>query len=492
MGGSECTAQPVPPLFQGVPLCSTCSTEALCSSGMSEQSGTLSYAGDGRGIDESFDAPYLVRLTVADQSALPSCRMSVAEVSRVLIGRGDTTFHNRSHDQEGPALTIGVQDSWMSSKHAELTKKEDGGWLLRDSGSKNGTYLNDALCAESLVSDGDLIHTGNTTFLFRSAVQRSHLEPPDVDASDLRRQSQATQTLCLPLSRTLKEMARVATSSVSIILGGETGTGKEVCARYLHETSRRSGDFVAVNCGALPANLVESELFGHRKGAFSGAQTDRVGLVQASDGGTLFLDEVAELPLDAQVKLLRVLQEREIVPLGATRPIPVDLRVIAATHADLEERASAGQFRADLLARLSGVSFRLPALRERREDIGILIHSLLKRIAPEQEHTFEREALWAIALYHWPRNIRELEQALAGASARAESGIICLRNLPQPVVDALHAEPPSDEDALREDLLKALRAHKGNVSATAREMGKARVQIRRWCKRFGVDPASFR
>ncbi len=459
---------------------------------MSELSGTLSYAGDGRGIDESFDAPYIVRLTIADKSALPSCRMSIAEVSRVLIGRADTTQHNRTHDQAGPALRIGVEDSWMSSKHAELIKDDDGHWLLKDSGSKNGTYLNDARCEESQLSDGDLIHTGNTTFLFRCAVQRSHLEPPDVDASDLLSQAQATQTLNIQLARTLKEMARVATSTVSIILGGETGTGKEVCAHYLHETSRRSGAFVAVNCGALPANLVESELFGHRKGAFSGALRDRVGLVQSSDGGTLFLDEVAELPLEAQVKLLRVLQEREIVPLGATRPIPVDLRIIVATHADLEERVEAGAFRADLLARLAGVSFRLPALRDRREDIGILVSGLLKRTTPDRSFSFEREALWAIALYEWPRNIRELEQALAGAAARAEADIICLRNLPDNVAEALRAEPPSDEDALRANLIKALRTHKGNVSATARELGKARVQIRRWCKRFGIDPGSYR
>jgi DNA-binding NtrC family response regulator len=247
-----------------------------------------------------------------------------------------------------------------------------------------------------------------------------------------------------------------------------------------------------VNCGALPANLVESELFGHRKGAFSGAQTDRVGLVQASDGGTLFLDEVAELPLEAQVKLLRVLQEKEVVPLGATRPIPIDLRIVAATHADLEERVAAGHFRADLYARLAGVTFRLPPLRERREDLGILVPALLARTLPGQVFRFEREALWAIALYPWPRNIRELEQTLAGAAARAEQGVICLRNLPESVSASLLPVAATEEDALCDQLKQALRMHKGNVSATAREMGKARVQIRRWCKRFGIDPTSFR
>lgn len=459
---------------------------------MADLSGTLSYSGDGPGIDDSFDAPYLVRLTVADRSTQPSCRMSVAEVSGVLIGRGETTHHERKHEGVEPVLSIAVQDGWMSSKHADLLKDESGSWTLRDAGSKNGTYLNDARCEEAPLRDGDLIHTGNTTFLFRSEVRRSHLDPPDVDASDLRRLPVATQTLSLPLAHTMKEIARVAASPISIVLGGETGTGKEVCARYIHESSRRSGAFVAVNCGALPATLVESELFGHRKGAFSGAQSDRVGLVQASDSGTLFLDEVAELPLDAQVKLLRVLQEREIVPLGGTRPIPVDLRVIAATHANLETEVAEGRFRADLLARLQGTAFRLPALRERREDLGILVQALLRRNAPDQVFSFEREALWAIALHSWPLNIRELEQALAGASARAEAGLICLRNLPESVRNALHAEPAEEEDALCAQLKQALRTHKGNVSATAREMGKARVQIRRWCKRFGIDPASFR
>ncbi len=459
---------------------------------MADVPGTLSYAGDGPGIDSSFVAPYLVRLSVADRSDIPSSRMSIAEVDMVMIGRGEATGHLRSHEGQVPALQITVQDSWMSSKHGELCKGADGSWSLADCGSKNGTYLNDVRCEASLLRDGDLIHTGNTTFLFRSLVERSHLDPPDVDATDLARQPTASQTLSVSLAHTMKDMARVAASGVSIILAGETGTGKEVCARYIHDTSRRKGTFVAVNCGALPANLVESELFGHRKGAFSGAQTDRVGLVQAADGGTLFLDEVAELPLEAQVKLLRVLQEREIVPVGATRPIPVDLRVVAASHADLEKLVAASQFRADLYARLAGITFRLPSLKERREDLGILVQALLRRLNPDLRYRFEREALWAIFLHAWPLNIRELEQALAGACARAEQGLICLRNLPDSVIAALQAEASSEEDPLLVQLKQALHTHKGNVSATAREMGKARVQIRRWCKRFGLDPSDFR
>ena len=454
-------------------------------------SSTLSYAGEGPGITGTFVAPYLVRLLVADQPSVDSLRTSIAEVSQVEIGRGDTFAHERSHDGSEARLRIEIPDGWMSGRHA-LLSLEEGQWRVQDCGSKNGCYLNGVRTVEARLRDGDIVHTGNTSFLFRSQVERSHLDPADLDAASLRGGAVAGQTLSVPLAHTMRDLAQVATSGVSVVLGGETGTGKEVSARYVHACSSRSGAFVAVNCGALPSNLVESELFGHRKGAFSGAQSDRVGLVQASDGGTLFLDEVAELSLEAQVKLLRVLQEREVVPLGATRPIPLDLRVVAATHADLESLVAEGRFRSDLYSRLAGVRFCMPALRERREDFGLLISALLRRNAPGREMRFEREALWALALYDWPRNIRELEQALVAAVAWAGQGVIGLRHLPPEVAAVLAPAERSEDDQLCAQLKAALRAHQGNVSATAREMGKARVQIRRWCKRFGIDPSSYR
>lgn len=458
---------------------------------MSPSSGTLSYCGDAGDVLGSFRAPYLVRLTVADNPLVPGVRMSLAEVAKVRVGRGPSFHHERRHDGQVAELQIAVPDSWMSTKHLEMSC-EAGLWSVVDCESKNGSYLNGKRCKTSALRDGDVIHTGNTSFLFRSEVQRTHLDPADLDASDFVRLPVAAQTLATSHARTMADMAKVASSMVSIILEGETGTGKEVSARYVHSSSRRSGAFVAVNCGALPATLVESELFGHRKGAFSGATSDRIGLVQASDGGTLFLDEVAELSLEAQVKLLRTLQEREVLPVGATRPIPVDLRVVCATHADLDARVALGAFRADLYARLAGLKFRLPSLRERREDLGILIAGLLGRVDGQADLRFDREALWAMALYDWPRNIRELEQVLAAAVAWAAGGTIGLAHLPASIAASLHPEPATEEDALRNELSAALRKHQGNVSATAREMGKARVQIRRWCKRFGIDPESYR
>lgn len=454
---------------------------------MNESPGTLSYARD-QGIKEVFVAPYLVRLISADQPMVPSQRYSIAEVERVTLGRGDRFSHQRSHHDDLSTLSLTAPDGWMSTLHAELHKEGDN-WILADVGSKNGTYLNAKQVTKHVLDDGDLIHTGNTTYLFRDAVERGHLEPADVSAAGL---SGCAATLSPPLARSMVDLARVATATVSVIVSGETGTGKEVTARYLHERSKRQGAFVAVNCGALPALLVESELFGHRKGAFSGAHSDRVGLVQASDGGTLFLDEIAELPQEAQVTLLRVLQEREVVPVGATRPIPLDLRVVAATHANLQKRVEEGRFRADLYSRLAGVEFSMPSLRERPEDLGLLIATLLKRCAGERSICFEREALWAIALYQWPRNIRELEQALVAAVAWAQDGDIKPAHLPPDVAATLEPKSAPEQDPLREALVQALTAHKGNVSACARTMGKARVQIRRWCKRFSLDPSDFK
>jgi len=458
---------------------------------LAESAGTLSYAGDSIGIRNTFRAPYLVRLWTADKMEVPSQRISLAEVSQAFIGRGESFSHERTHDGSCAQLRIRVADAWMSSSHVELRESE-GQWSIRDCGSKNGSYVNRERFDELQLQDGDLFHTGNTSFLFRSEVMRSHLEPADLSADKTSFRDPASMTLSLDLSRTMLDVVKVAATSVSVILGGETGTGKEVCARAIHKASQRQGSFVAINCGALPATLMESELFGHRKGAFSGANSDRVGLVQASDGGTLFLDEVAELPAEAQVKLLRVLQEREVQPVGATRPIPVDLRVVCATHANLEAMVEAGEFRSDLYARLSGVSFHLPRLRERREDLGVLVSAILRRISAGQEISFEREALWALAEYSWPRNIRELEQALAAALAWAEKGVIALANLPPAIAGAADTSQKPESDTLEASLRRALRTHQGNVSATAREMGKARVQIRRWCKRFGIDPAGYR
>src|SRR5262249_7449796 len=195
-------------------------------------------------------------------------------------------------------------------------------------------------------------------------------------------------TLSPALAEIYGHLDSAARGKVPIELTGETGTGKELAARAIHAVSGRAGAFAAINCGALTGSLLEGELFGHKKGAYTGADADRAGLVRSADRGTLFLDEVAELPASSQAALLRVLQEGEVVPLGGDRPVKVDLRLVTATHKQLDAEVESGRFRADLRARLLGVTLALPALRDRSEDLVVLIAALLERLAPGREIAF--------------------------------------------------------------------------------------------------------
>ncbi|MCU1383052.1 MAG: sigma-54 dependent transcriptional regulator, partial [Acidobacteria bacterium] len=227
---------------------------------------------------------------------------------------------------------------------------------------------------------------------------------------------------------------RIAGSDASVLVQGESGTGKEVIARSVHQLSRRPGPFVPVNCGALPGGLVESELYGHKRGAFSGADRDRIGMVQSANGGTLFLDEVGDLPLASQASLLRFLQQREVTPLGGRKPEPVDVRVISATNQDIPGLVEKGKFRADLWARLSGFVTRLPALRARREDLGLLLATLCEKLAPERtgELALERPSARALMAHAWPLNVRELENVVRTSLALSPGTELVLRDLGEP------------------------------------------------------------
>jgi transcriptional regulator with PAS, ATPase and Fis domain len=282
-----------------------------------------------------------------------------------------------------------------------------------------------------------------------------------------------------------------------VVLVGATGTGKEVMATALHEASKRKGPFVAVNCGAIPEKLIESELFGYRRGAFSGADEDREGLVRRADGGTLFLDEVGELSAKAQVALLRVLQEKEVLPVGATRPVEVDVRIVAAAQTELGELVREERFRADLLARLSGIVIVLPRLAERKEDVGLLVSLLLRRVAGPRAASLKLSiaAVRALFAYDWPLNVRELERALESAVLLAGAGTIDLPHLPKTVQEAEHAPtspPVASPTANRDRIVELLQSSRGNVSAVARAMGKTRAQIHRWIKQYSLDVRAFR
>jgi len=231
----------------------------------------------------------------------------------------------------------------------------------------------------------------------------------------------------------LQLAATVAPTDSTVLLQGESGTGKEVVARYIHEMSGRTAKpFLSVNCGALPESLLESELFGHVKGSFTGAVKDKTGLIAAAMGGTFFLDEVGEMTPATQVKLLRTLQQREVLPVGATEAIPVDARVIAATNRDLERDVKTGQFRSDLYYRLNVIAIHLPPLRQRREDIPLLVEAFLMR-AKDPSKSVSAEAMSVMCEYDWPGNVRELENALERASIVTSGAVITPDALPERV-----------------------------------------------------------
>ncbi|MEO7735617.1 MAG: sigma 54-interacting transcriptional regulator, partial [Kofleriaceae bacterium] len=261
-------------------------------------------------------------------------RLSLGDATRVELGRSTPFGWERG---DGRTVTVHLDDRMASQQHARLTRRGDG-WIVEDLDSKNGTRLNGArLAASASVGDGDVIECGGTFAVLRDA-GGGDLELPVGPHP-------ALQTVSARFERELDMMARIARARVAVLLRGETGTGKEIAARAIHDLSGRGGPFVAVNCGALAPQLVTSELFGTRRGAYSGATEDRVGLVRSAHGGTLFLDEIAELSGEAQTALLRVLQESEVVPVGGTHPIKVDLRIVAATHERLDALAEAGRFR---------------------------------------------------------------------------------------------------------------------------------------------------
>ena len=297
----------------------------------------------------------------------------------------------------------------------------------------------------------------------------------------------------------LKLAETVAPTDSTVLISGESGTGKEVIARYIHNLSQRAGGpFVSINCGALPENLLESELFGHIKGAFTGAVRDKEGLFVAARAGTFFLDEVGEMTPATQVKLLRVLQEREVVPVGATEPIPVDVRIIAATNRDLEEEIRRGVFRSDLYYRLNVITLHLPPLRERIDDVPMLAEHLLARFAASRGREAPRltpQASELLQNYDWPGNVRELENALERAAVLSGDRDITPDSLParltsekaQPLVSDKLPPNPTLEIIERAYILWVLQSEGGNKTRAAEVLGIDPSTLYRKLVRYGFQ-----
>ena len=329
---------------------------------------------------------------------------------------------------------------------------------------------------------------------------------------EVRRRDQSRVARPVGKNRAFLEVLRlaetVAPTDSTVLITGESGTGKEILARYIHALSEReSGPFVSINCGALPENLLESELFGHVKGSFTGAVRDKQGLLVAARGGTFFLDEVAEMSPTLQVKLLRALQEREVIPVGATEPVAIDVRVIAATNRDLEQEIRRGSFRSDLYYRLNVIALHIPPLRERADDIPLLAAHFLQRLGAERRVAengssngskpalrLSDDALAIIRRYDWPGNVRELENALERAAVLTRGDVIGSDALPARIVDAPAAPIVSDRDPVnptlevieRAYILWVLQAEGGNKTRAAEVLGIDPSTLYRKLNRYGL------
>jgi two-component system, NtrC family, response regulator GlrR len=297
----------------------------------------------------------------------------------------------------------------------------------------------------------------------------------------------------------LSQILLVADSDASILIQGESGTGKEMLAKALHKASRRRNrPFIAINCAAIPEALLESELFGHTKGAFTGAMRDHEGLFVAASGGTLLLDEIGDMPLALQVKLLRVLQDRSVRPVGSTQTQVVDVRIISATHRNLEQQMAAGQFREDLFYRLNVVSLLVPPISERREDIPLLATHFLNKLAPryrKQISGFAPDAMDALVSAAWPGNVRQLINVVEQAVALCTTPIVPL-SLIQKCLQGEHEAIPSFEDARRrferDYLIQVLKITNGNVTHAARLARRNRTEFYKLLQRNQLDPGSFK
>ncbi len=427
------------------------------------------------------------------------CVVSPKElISTIVLGKDRLVFGRRPG--EGG---IRLNHPTVSRNHFAIAFEPTlGGHTASDLGSRNGSRVSRCKlgdCAVAL-SDGDVVRIGDVLAVYECG---AHVAAKDSD--DVSREAIPGCASSINHLRTM--ISRAGPDPSAVLLIGETGTGKEYIARELHRLSQRQGPFLAVNCAALSPQLIESQLFGHAKGAFTGAQQAHDGLFRAADGGTLFLDEIGELPAELQPKLLRVLQESEVQPVGETRPIKVDVRVLAATLRDLTELTKAGTFRLDLYARLSLWELRVPAVRHRRADLldwidRLVTHWRVERsAAPGPMPAFDADVAERLLLHDWADNLRGIDRLVHRLCSEER-----LTNLDQSCVDKWLTKPAPAGSQTRtrsgnktptakakrppkpskEQLLAALEENEGSVRATVKQYQRDRRQIYRWMEQYGL------
>jgi two-component system response regulator AtoC len=391
---------------------------------------------------------------------------------------------------QSSAVTLVVDHPSVSRQHARIDV-ESGALFITDLESANGTKVQGTKLArgeKAPIGPGVLVEVGVAVLV----VQRRsapNVAPPHGEATREKHPLGIIVPANGPMAQVHRLVEHVASSNLSVLILGETGSGKEVIAESIHRFSKRSkGPFVRLNCAALPENLLESELFGHEKGAFTGAIATKLGLVEAADGGTIFLDEMGEMPLGTQAKLLRVLESHEVQRVGALKPKKVDIRIVAATNVDLEAAVKKGTFRLDLFHRLDGVSIALPPLRARKSEIPLLARLFLRRACEAEGRpipSFTPEAERALEGHAWPGNVRELKNVVERAAVLSMGAPITPAHLRLTAVAAEAAAPIVDPGE-RDKILAVLDRCGGNQSRAARELGIPRRTLLRRLDEYGV------
>ncbi len=424
------------------------------------------------GADAS-SAPQLPQLTIVAH-AHPKCvgqRHVLRDAETIVLGRG------------APHFGAGAfEDHRVSRTHLEVRRNSDV-VVARDAGSHNGSFVNGQRIDSKQLEFGDIIAVGRIMLLY-------HLgpvfhEPPS---------HPQLLGISAAIGRVVRQIERLAPRELTVLIQGETGVGKELVARALHDESGRAGNFVTIDCSALADGVVHSELFGHAKGAFSGAGGARAGLVQTAGAGTLFLDEVGDASPTLQASLLRLLESGQYRQVGSDRPMHSAARVVAATHVPLQGAVETQRFRQDLFGRLDRFVIRVPPLRERPEDILVLAHTFLERLGA-QEVIISRPLAIAMLRYHWPQNVRELAAVVEHALVDSPSGgplqlsdAVAARLAPQQASAPVSAEPaPKVARPSADDLRARLAAAGGNIKALATELGVARTTLYRWLRAANID-----
>jgi DNA-binding NtrC family response regulator len=413
---------------------------------------------------------------------------SLEGVSKIRFGRVSGT--DMQSEREDDELVIRIPLGWVSGRHAEVRIVKSAHGLefdLADLDSRNGTHIErQAIPGMARLLAGQVFEVGRSFWMIREVAQHD-LPAEHVRALD---PSGTSNPLLCSIQRTL---VRLANSEVPLLLHGETGTGKEVTARAVHRLSGRPGAFVAANLAALSDERIDSILFGHRRGAFPGADEDRPGIFEQADQGTLFFDELGELSPSAQTKLHAALAEGRVMRVGEEQPRKFDVRVICSTLHEVRALVEAGKFRPDLYSRLAGFAATLPPLRRRREDLGVLTNAVYRSRAGTQVKIATR-AFRRILSHSWPFNVRELHQTLATASILAGTNGEISRDLLDDILASRRDMPQSPESVseLRAKLVSELAKTGGDTIEVARALAREPKEIHRWIERFEIEPDAYR